>query len=146
MREGMIIVMADENLKDHDLVKKATRDCNINHVFTSVYNGSQLTDLLLKRSVYKTDAEVFPDLVIMDISLPVINGFEILELREHYPQLTRIPFYILTATNSEESRLKALQLGAAGYFTKPLHFDELQTIVKGICKENFQASTDPTTK
>ena len=70
--EGMIIVMADENLSDHDRVKKAARECKVNHVFTSVYNGSQLMDLLLKKGVYYTAETVSPDLIIMDVDLPVV--------------------------------------------------------------------------
>src|SRR3954464_3441069 len=110
--EGMIIVMADENLSDHDRVKKAARECKVNHVFTSVYNGSQLMDLLLKKGVYYTAETVTPDLIIMDIDLPVISGFEVIQQIKKNEQLKNIPVYFLTDNKLEEYKTKALRLGA----------------------------------
>ena len=143
MSEGMIIVMAGEKLEDHDLMKKAVRECRINHVFTSVFNGSQLMDLLLKRGVYKTDAGVYPDLVIMDTDLPVVKGFQILEKIKELPALKKIPFYIITSDNQEESKLRATEHGAAGYFIKPLRYEEVQGIVRSICREKLKNKNHP---
>lgn len=138
-KEGMIIVMADDNLADHDRVKKAARECKVNHVFTSVYNGSQLMDLLLKKGVYYTAETVSPDLIIMEIDLPVISGFEVMKEIKSNKQLQNIPVYFLTNNKSEENREKALDLGATDYFIKPLKYSELQAIVNNICDLNFRA-------
>src|SRR6478609_1684879 len=119
-KEGLIIVMADANLSDHDRVKKAARECKINHVFTSVYNGSQLMDLLLKKGVYYTAATVSPDLIIMDVDLPVISGFEVIKAVKSNPNLKNIPVYFLTNIKAEDIKTKAIELGASGYFIKPL--------------------------
>ncbi len=135
--EGMIIVMADENLSDHDRVKKAARECKVNHVFTSVYNGSQLMDLLLKKGVYYTAETVSPDLIIMDVDLPVVSGFDVIQEIKSRENLRNIPVYFLTNNKTEESKAKARNLGAAGYFIKPLKYTELQEIVNGICSTNF---------
>ncbi len=59
---GLLIVMADGNINDHDLVKHATRGCNVNHVFTSVYNGMQLMDLLLNKGAYAGGSYRLPEL------------------------------------------------------------------------------------
>jgi len=140
-KEGMIIVMADGNLADHDRVKKAARECHVNHVFTSVYNGSQLMDLLLKKGVYYTAATVSPDLIIMDIDLPVISGFEVIQEMKSRDKLKNIPVYFLTDNREKENEIKARQLGASGYFIKPLKYTELQEIVNGICNTNFSKGT-----
>ena len=49
---GVIIVMADENMADQERVKQAARDCEVTHVFSSVYNGEQLINLLFKRDTF----------------------------------------------------------------------------------------------
>ena len=71
-----------------------------------------------------------PDLVLCDISMPVMSGFEVLErLTEVAPQLGHIPFVFLTALTDRDSELKGRKLGADDYVTKPIDFDVLTAIV-----------------
>jgi DNA-binding NarL/FixJ family response regulator len=71
-----------------------------------------------------------PDLVLCDISMPVMSGFEVLErLTEVAPQLGHIPFVFLTALTDRESELRGRQLGADDYVSKPLDFDVLTAII-----------------
>lgn len=72
------------------------------------------------------------DLVILDIMLPYINGFEIAErIRTSNPQM---PILILTARTESADRIKGLETGADDYLTKPFHLDELLLRVKGMLK------------
>ena len=59
------------------------------------------------------------DLVICDIEMPNVNGFEFLTMRRKEPQLTNVPVVMLTSRGSEKHRNLAISLGAAGFFTKP---------------------------
>jgi DNA-binding NarL/FixJ family response regulator len=71
-----------------------------------------------------------PDLVISDISMPVISGFELLErLTALAPQFSKMPFVFLTALSDRDSELKGRRLGADDYVTKPIDFDILATII-----------------
>jgi DNA-binding NarL/FixJ family response regulator len=71
-----------------------------------------------------------PDLVLCDISMPVMSGFEVLErLTEVAPQLGHIPFVFLTALTDRDNELKGRKLGADDYVTKPLDFDVLTAII-----------------
>jgi DNA-binding NarL/FixJ family response regulator len=71
-----------------------------------------------------------PDLVLCDISMPIMSGFEVLErLTEVAPQLGHIPFVFLTALTDRDNELKGRRLGADDYVTKPLDFDVLTTII-----------------
>lgn len=71
-----------------------------------------------------------PDLVLCDISLPHMSGFEILErLNQLSPRLERIPFVFLTALADRDSELRGRQLGADDYITKPVDFDIVETII-----------------
>jgi DNA-binding NarL/FixJ family response regulator len=72
-----------------------------------------------------------PDLVLCDISVPGMSGFELLEfLNDITPRLGRIPFVFLTALTNRSSELKGRQLGADDYVTKPIDFDRLALIVQ----------------
>ena len=71
-----------------------------------------------------------PDLVLCDITMPVMSGFEVLErLTEIAPQLGHIPFVFLTALTDRDNELQGRQLGADDYITKPIDFDVLTTIM-----------------
>lgn len=71
-----------------------------------------------------------PDLVLCDIGLPRMSGFEVLErLNELAPRLERIPFVFLTALSDRDNELRGRMLGADDYITKPIDFDILETII-----------------
>ena len=71
-----------------------------------------------------------PDLVLCDISMPTMSGFEVLErLTEIAPRLGHMPFVFLTALSDRDNELRGRQLGADDYVTKPIDFDVLATII-----------------
>ncbi|HEY1365216.1 MAG TPA: response regulator [Xanthobacteraceae bacterium] len=71
-----------------------------------------------------------PDLVLSDISMPVMSGFELLErLVALAPRFSGMPFIFLTALTDRDNELKGRRLGADDYVTKPIDFDLLDTII-----------------
>src|SRR5271165_5608700 len=71
-----------------------------------------------------------PDLVLSDISMPVMSGFELLErLIALAPRFSKMPFIFLTALTDRDNELKGRQLGADDYVTKPIDFEMLDTII-----------------
>jgi DNA-binding response OmpR family regulator len=74
--------------------------------------------------------KTMPDLVLSDISMPVMSGFELLErLTSLAPRFGTMPFIFLTALTDRDNELKGRQLGADDYVTKPIDFDVLETII-----------------
>ena len=74
--------------------------------------------------------KIMPDLVLSDISMPVMSGFELLErLVALAPRFSRMPFIFLTALTDRDNELKGRQLGADDYVTKPIDFDMLAAII-----------------
>src|SRR5580704_4677121 len=75
--------------------------------------------------------KIMPDLVLCDISMPVMSGFEVLErLIALAPRFSKMPFIFLTALTDRESELKGRQLGADDYITKPIDFEMMAAIIK----------------
>ena len=71
-----------------------------------------------------------PDLVLSDISMPAMSGFELLEsLVALAPRFAKMPFVFLTALTDRDNELKGRQLGADDYVTKPIDFEVLATII-----------------
>jgi DNA-binding response OmpR family regulator len=77
-----------------------------------------------------TILKTMPDLVLSDISMPVMSGFELLErLTALAPRFAHMPFVFLTALTDRDNELKGRQLGADDYVTKPIDFELLTTII-----------------
>jgi DNA-binding response OmpR family regulator len=104
---------------------------------TAALIGEELTDRGFDAVVVHDGHEGFvsilkiaPDLVLCDISLPIMSGFEVLErLNALAPRLAHVPFVFLTALTDRENELQARRLGADDYVTKPIDFDMLEMIV-----------------
>ena len=79
----------------------------------------------------KAILKTLPDLVLCDVSLPLMSGFEILErLTTLAPGFGRMPFIFLTAFTDRDNELKGRKLGADDYVTKPVDFDMLGAIIQ----------------
>jgi len=91
---------------------------------------------------------VMPDLVLSDISMPAMSGFELLErLTALAPRFSHMPFVFLTALTDRDNELKGRQLGADDYVTKPIDFDLLDTIIaarlKAVARTGLWPKTVP---
>ena len=79
------------------------------------------------REGFSAILKTMPDLVLSDISMPVMSGFELLErLTSLAPRFGTMPFVFLTALTDRDNELKGRQLGADDYVTKPIDFDVLE--------------------
>ncbi len=71
-----------------------------------------------------------PDLIVLDVMMPIINGFNICRLLKSQPNLSHIPIILLTSRSSEEDRQIGLEVGADVYIAKPLNTEEFLGKVK----------------
>lgn len=87
-------------------------------------------------SALQSVAETPPDLILLDISLPGISGFDVLEHLRNDPRYARLPIIMLTAHGREVEREKGLALGADDYVTKPFSTQALVEKVKSLLAED----------
>ena len=141
MREKFIIVVADDDLDDQQIIKDGLRDCKVNIQINSVYNGLQLMDYLLCREAYRNMRET-PDLILLDLNMPLMDGFDVLKEIRAYPKLKKIPLYVITTSRSTEHRKKALELGANGFYSKGSSSKDIRRIMQEICRECFESPAE----
>src|SRR5687768_6821878 len=115
MKGTFTIVMADDDLDDQYLIKTALKDAKIPIFLYPVYDGIQLLDFLYKRYQFKHIPHK-PDLILLDLNMPLMDGFEALRHIKSSAELKQIPVYILTTSRAEEDKKQALELGAAGFY------------------------------
>jgi DNA-binding response OmpR family regulator len=84
-------------------------------------------------------AEQPPDLVILDLNLPVLNGFEVCQILRARSETKAVPIIMLTARVGESDRVRGLDLGADDYVTKPFSLRELSARVRAVLRRHLRA-------
>jgi DNA-binding response OmpR family regulator len=114
----MLLVEDDEN--DAFFFKRALTQARPDLPLTVVTDGQQAVDYLDGNLDYSNRAVYpLPSIVLLDLKLPYLSGFQVLEHIKARTGLSQIPVYILTSSGQESDRNRARELGAAGYFVKP---------------------------
>jgi CheY-like chemotaxis protein len=127
--KGHILIAEDHpDLRDF-LVDILREDYRI----SAVANGQEAWNILEK------DPSV--NLVISDVMMPAVNGFDLLQKTRAHPRLGFLPFIMVTALNSDQDKLQALRLGVDGFITKPFAIAELKTLVANRMKQQLKRST-----
>jgi two-component system response regulator len=137
----LFVVIADDDLEDHKLITRAIKECNLNHIVTSVYNGSQLMNLLHKKGFYKSEYTGLPDLIILDLKMPVLSGFEVLQELQQSETLKKIPIYVLSDSNSPADRELAESFGVIRFYSKPFTYKVLRDLMTSICQQAREVKT-----
>ena len=75
-----------------------------------------------------------PDLILLDLMMPVLDGFKLCRMLREDPKFTRTPVIILTALNDEDSKAVAYGAGASDYLTKPYRPNDLRSMIKILIK------------
>jgi DNA-binding response OmpR family regulator len=96
------------------------------------YVGYNVTTAPDGRSTLRAITEALPDLVLLDLRLPDISGWDVLALMRHSPRYRNIPVVILTAMSDSASKAYGWQLGCTYYLTKPIDLNDLLLVVKQV--------------
>ena len=112
------ILLVEDNPGDVRLTKEAFAEGQINNTIHVVTDGVEALDFLYQQREY-TDAPR-PDIILLDLNLPRMDGDEVLEEIYDKPALRRIPVIVLTSSEAEEDIVKSYNLSANAYLTKPV--------------------------
>ncbi|WP_414562619.1 MULTISPECIES: response regulator [unclassified Anabaena] len=127
------VLLVEDNPGDAQLTRIALEDSKISINLNVVEDGVEAMAFLRKEDKYIKVPH--PDIVLLDLNLPRKDGREVLAEIKADQNLKRIPVVVLTTSQSEEDILKAYNLSANCFITKPVDFDQFVKIVKSI--ENF---------
>src|SRR5687767_11346782 len=112
MPKKINIIIADDNLDDQSSIKTALIDAGLDFEISSVYNGLQLMDFLLMRDSYRNNENNIPDLILLDIAMPFMDGFRVLDELRKNSLLSKIPVYVISFLSGEKESSKVKELGA----------------------------------
>lgn len=129
------IVLGDKQavvliVDDNKLIRVQLQDYveSLGHTVVTASNGQKALEATKNFSL---------DLILLDIILPDLGGIELLEMIRHQKNLLQLPVIIISSLSGSESKLKALELGADDYLTKPVDFEELKVKMKAVLRKKY---------
>ncbi|MFA4944692.1 MAG: response regulator [Lentisphaeria bacterium] len=135
------LLMAEDDPEDQMLVRKAFENSHLANTLAIVNDGEELLDYLNHRPPF-TDAPR-PDLILLDLNMPRLDGREALAAIKQDPDLRSIPVIVLTTSSAEEDILRSYDLGVSSYIQKPVTFDKLREVVMTLGRYWFEIVTLP---
>ena len=101
--------------------QKSFERFNVPHELLTAFNGEEALDMLLGR--FGTPLiDPLPEVILLDLNMPRMNGIEFLEILRATPQLEHLPVFITTTSSMDFDRAEVKRLGVSGYILKPLDF------------------------
>jgi CheY-like chemotaxis protein len=130
------ILIIDDDKDDHffftnalEGFKEAGFTAGKKIIITSVYNGIQGLNYLLKRDSFRDAVDTLPDFIVLDLHMPLMNGYEALITIKNHISLKNIPVFVLTSSE-RENKTQCMAAGCSGFFSKPLDEHELTAVIK----------------
>ena len=124
------ILMVEDNPGDVELAREALTDASVRKNLTVAEDGEQGLALLRREGRFQNAQR--PDLILLDLNLPTINGREVLAEIKSDPDLRRIPVVILTSSEDENDVLETYNLHANAYVVKPVDLDKYMQVIKAV--------------
>ena len=124
------ILLVEDNPGDVRLTQEAARETKVHNNMHVVSNGLDAMAFLRREGRFGTVPR--PDLILLDLNMPGMDGREVLQQIKRDEKLRRIPVVIITSSQAEEDILRAYDLQAACYVTKPVDLEQFIKVVKSI--------------
>lgn len=119
----MKVIVADDSMLTRRIVIKYLEP--LGHSILQAANGGEVVDIL-------NTGDSTPDLILMDWNMPVLDGFQVLQMLGKDNRYKAIPIIMLTSESDDANREKALSAGAKGYITKPFAPEDLINTINDI--------------
>jgi CheY-like chemotaxis protein len=145
LKRPAIILMAEDDLGDQELATRALKDGKIENELYIVKDGEEALDYLFRRGRY-TDPKTSPrpDLFLLDLNMPKLDGRQVLEQICSIHELRNIRVVVLTTSSQEEDITRSYDLGVHSYITKPVDLDQFFHVIRTLEEYWFQIVVLPT--
>jgi two-component system response regulator len=126
-----VILLVEDNPDDEALTLRAFKKNNIRNTVVVAHDGVEALDYLFGAGAYAgRDTDEMPEVVLLDIKLPKLDGLEVLKRLRADERTRLIPVVILTSSKEEQDLIMSYSLGANSYVRKPVDFDEFMGAVR----------------
>ena len=124
------ILLVEDDPKDVELTLTGLAEYNLANEVVVAHDGEEALDYLHRRGAYENRSNGNPAVVLLDLKLPKINGFEVLEKIRADESLRFLPVVVLTSSHEERDLVASYKLGVNAYVVKPVDFHQFVNAVK----------------
>lgn len=125
MAKNLNILLIEDDLIEVMKLNRTISSLNLNHNILEANNGEDALKLLENK-------DALPDIILLDLNMPKINGIEFLKILKADDRLKYIPTIILTTSNNQRDLLECYKIGIAGYVLKPLKYEDYVSKIEKI--------------
>lgn len=141
LANAVSILIADDDTQDTLLVRMAAQRASLCFRLASVTDGEEAIDYLMGRSRYADrQAHPFPSMMLLDLKMPRLSGFDVLDYVRRQPGLRQLPIVIFSSSDDPKDIQRAYEAGANSYLCKPHSSEDLLALLKALeeywCKFN----------
>ena len=127
------ILLVEDNLQDVEITRRAFARSRVKNGLVVVRDGEEALDYLYRRRKFQDPStSPRPGLILLDLNLPKVDGFEVLRQVKTDPDLKAIPVVVLTVSDREQDVHRSYALGANTYIQKPLGFAKFLETVQAV--------------
>ena len=128
--EPIVILLVEDDPAHTEIIKRTFEESRLANRLISVEDGQAALDYLHRKGSYH-DAVKFPmpNLILLDLRLPKVDGLEVLKIIKSDQKLTGIPVVILTTSDAESDMVKAYEWHANSYLVKPVDFTQFNKLM-----------------
>lgn len=117
MIKSLNILLIEDDTIEVMKFNRVVKTLNLNHKIIEANNGEEALEILRIK-------EIIPDIILLDLNMPKLNGLEFLRILKNDESLKFIPSIVLTTSNNHKDVLECYKIGIAGYVLKPLKYDD----------------------
>jgi len=137
--KAAVILLAEDDRGDQELTRRALEQGKIRNELRVVEDGEEALAYLYRRGKYKDPAtSPRPDLLLLDLNLPRVDGRQVLEKVRSDSRLRRMAVVVLTTSRQEEDVLRSYELGCNSFITKPVGMDQFIKVIQALEEYWFQ--------
>jgi two-component system response regulator len=131
--KSKIILLVEDNPDDVKLTLRALKKSNILNEVVVAQDGVEAVDYLFGAGKYAgRDTKVLPQVVLLDLKMPRMDGLEVLQRVRADERTKLLPVVVLTTSSEDRDRVESYKLGANSYIRKPVDFDQFVDAVQNL--------------
>ena len=139
-----VILLVEDNPDDELLTLRALKKSGVRHEVVVAHDGVEALDYLFARGPYSArDPAVMPQLILLDLKLPRVDGLEVLRRLRSEERTRLLPVVILTSSREQRDMLDGYGLGANSYVRKPVDFEQFVSAVELLRRYWLVLNEDP---
>lgn len=130
--QPVTILLVEDNVGHAVLIEKNLRRSGVSNTIVKLGDGQKAVDFLFRQGEFADEQELALYLVLLDLNLPILDGYQVLQRIKADERTRRIPVIMLTTTDNPQEIDKCYELGCNIYVTKPVEYEAFSAAIRNL--------------